>query len=354
MEFTDKDFRRLAVLFLLLALAILVFVLIRPIVLSILAGLILAYALFPVYKIISKKIKNKTLAASLVCLLVIILIVVPIYFIAPIMIDQIFELFKYSQTLNIQGFIRSVFPSAQEPFIVQMTTTFGSLSSQISSASLNFLVSFLLEIPTLLFHLVIVAFVFFYALRDSDRLANFMDALSPLNKVQEKKLVQQFKGITNSVVYGQILVGLVQGITAGIGFFVFGIPNALLLTVFAVVLSVIPILGPFLVWIPVVIYLFIKGSTTLGIIFLIYNITIVSNIDNLLRLYLVSRKTNLSQVIVLIGMVGGLFIFGIIGLILGPLILAYFITFLNAYKENTLSSLFKTEKEPTEQDDKQT
>ena len=87
------------------------------------------------------------------------------------------------------------------------------------------------------------------------------------------------------------------------------------------------------------------GITAIAIPFLIYNLLIVANIDNVLRIYLITRKTQMSQVIVLIGMIGGLFIFGMLGVLLGPLLLAYFITFLNAYRDNTLSSLFKTEKE---------
>ena len=88
-----------------------------------------------------------------------------------------------------------------------------------------------------------------------------------------------------------------------------------------------------------------KELADVDIPFLIYNLLIVANIDNVLRIYLITRKTQMSQVIVLIGMIGGLFIFGMLGVLLGPLLLAYFITFLNAYRDNTLSSLFKTEKE---------
>ena len=123
------------------------------------------------------------------------------------------------------------------------------------------------------------------------------------------------------------------------------IPHALLFAAMAIMLSIIPLIGPFIIWVPALIYLFIQGNTLSAVIFLIYNIVIVSNIDNILRIYILSKRTNLSTVIVLIGMIGGLFIFGILGLIIGPLLLAYFITFLHAYKDNTLSSLFNKEKE---------
>ncbi len=344
MEISDKDIKRLSVLLLILLLAILVFILVRPIGLSIIGGLLLAYTFFPIYKRILNKTKAKNISAIVVSLIVIILIVVPLYFLTPFMVNQVFELFKDAQAFDAQNLIKIIFPSAPESFIIQMTTTLGSVINKISSAILNTLVDLLLEIPTIMFHFVIVAFVFFFALRDSDKLGEFSSALSPLNKIQEKKLIQQFKDITNSIVYGQFVVGIVQGIVAGIGLFLFSIPNALILSVLTLILSVIPVLGAFFVWIPAAIYLFSQGNTFIATLFLLYNILIVSNIDNVLRLYIISKKTDLSQVIVLVGMIGGLFIFGMLGLILGPLILAYFITFLEAYKDNTLSSLFAVEK----------
>lgn len=346
MELNDKDIKKIAILLLVLALAVLVFLLIRPIILSIIGGLILAYAFFPIYKIILKKVRSKNLAASLVSLFAIILILLPIYFLLPVIVDKVFGLFQDAMAVEVVEIIQVIFPSAPESFIVQMTATWGSIISKITSAILNLMINFLLELPTFLFDFIIVAFVFFFTLRDSDKLGEFVSAISPLNKAQENKLVQQFKDITNSIVYGQIVIGIVQGLIAGFGFFIFGIPHALLLTVLAVVFSIIPILGPFVVWVPTSIYLFSQGNTPRFLVYLIYNLFIVSLIDNYLRVYFVTKKTKLSQVIVLIGMVGGLFIFGILGLIIGPLLLAYFLTFLHAYKDNTLSSMFKIEKEP--------
>ena len=340
---TERDIKIIAVLFIFLVLGILVFILIKPIIMSIIGGLILAYAFSPLYAIFLKHIKSKNASSAITSIIVLIIIALPVYFLTPLLVDQVFEMFRVSQTLNIQDLLQTLFPNASSTFTAQITASSYSIINKISSGILNWLVNLLLDIPTIAFNFIIVAFVFFFALRDSDKLSKFASGLSPLNKVQEKKIVDQFKEITTSIVYGQILVGLVQGITAGIGLFIFGIPNAVVLTILAIAFSIIPVLGPFFVWIPISIYLFSLGNNFITITFILYNLILVSNIDNFLRIYLVSRKTNLSQVIVLIGMVGGLFVFGILGLILGPLILAYLLSFLNAYKDKTLSSLFKQE-----------
>ncbi len=343
MEITDKDIKRLAVVLLIVVLTILVLFLLKPIVLSIIGGLILAYILLPVYRWTVKRVKSKNLSAAIVCLITFLTIGVTLYFTVPFLIKQVFNLFELSQKLELPRYVRSLFPAASEEFIVQMTVSLTSIISKISSAVLNSLISFLLEIPKIVFHFVIVLFVFFFTLRDHEKLTSFVSDLSPLNKIQEQKLVKQFKDITNSIVYGQVLIGFIQGVLAGIGFLLFGIPNSILLTVLAVMLSVIPLLGPFFIWIPVSIYLFGSADVLTAVAFLAYNLILVSNIDNILRIYIVSKRAQMSPVIILIGMIGGLLIFGILGLILGPLLLAYFILVLEAYRKNELSSLFRHE-----------
>jgi predicted PurR-regulated permease PerM len=124
---------------------------------------------------------------------------------------------------------------------------------------------------------------------------------------------------------------------------VFKVPNALILTVVATISSVIPLIGPGLVYVPATIYLGVTGEPFLAIIYLLYNLLIVSTVDNLIRAHLISRKTKASQAVILVGMISGLFVFGLLGLIIGPLVLIYFITFLKAYKDKTLSSLFSAD-----------
>lgn len=343
MEITDKDARKVAFLLIIVFLAILVFFIVRPIILSVVSGLILAYVCFPIYRWILCRVKSKTLAASIITILVILAIFLPIWYLIPVLVEQVFKFFQLIQTLDISSFLRNLFPNASSQFIAQtataITTTFNNLSSTITAS----LVNFLIDLPTFALKLLLAGFVFFYTLRDFDSLKEFVSGLSPLNKPQEQALVRQFRGITESIVYGQVLIGIIQGILVGIGLLIFGVDNALLLTVLASIFAIIPMIGPAIVYIPVALFMLVTGQTTSAIIFLLYCLLIVSTIDNFLRIILMSRKTDLSQAIILVGMIGGLFLFGILGLILGPLIVAYFIIFLKAYREKTLSSMFAHE-----------
>ncbi len=340
MDFGEKTIRRLAVILLIVILGVLVFFLIKPVAVSIIGGLLLAYTFVPVFNVISRYIKEKNTATVFVSILGILIIGIPLWFVIPILIQQSFELFKFTQTLDVQGFVKAILPTASESFITQLSVMLNGFVSKITLAILNSSSDFFLNLPTLLLNSAIVIFVFFFALRDKEQFKEYASSLSPLAKPQEKIIVKQFKDITDSIVYGQVIVGLVQGLIAGFSFLIFGVPNALILTILAVFLSIIPIIGPSIVWFPVAIYLFASGNIFIAVMFLLYNLLITSVIDNLLRIYIISKKANISQVVILIGMVGGLFIFGLLGLILGPLILAYFLTFLKAYKEKNLGTLF--------------
>jgi len=304
MEFR-QDVKRFTPIVIILILGVLTFFMLKPILISISWGLILAYLFMPIYKKINTLIKSKNVSAFLVLLLSILIIIVPLWFIVPLLANQVFEVFKASQVLNVKGIITSLFPTASELFLIQLTTALNSFVSGLSSLVLNSLASFLINSLNILVNLLITAFVFFYALRDNEKLKSLAKDLSPISKAKEKIVAKQFKDITGSLIYGQIIIGLVQGVLAGIGFFVFGVPNPLVLTAIAILFSMIPVIGPWIVWVPIAVFLFIDGNTGVGLLFVLYNVLIVSSVDNLLRMHIVSRRVNLSPGIIFIGMMGG-------------------------------------------------
>lgn len=341
MAITENDVKKITFLVLLGLLAILSFLIIRPVLLSVLAGLILAYIFLPVHRYTTSWVKSKTLSAAIVSIVLLLIIAVPLWFLLPMISQQVFEVFKASQELDVTGLVQSVFPTASEQFTAQADATVKKAFSGITSSILDSIVDLLLNFATISLHLLLVAFVFFFTLKDEEQLRNFASGIIPLGKNQEKRLTKQFKDITHSILYGQVVAGIIQGSLAALALYVFGIPNALLLSVFALVLSVIPVIGPSFVYIPVSIYMLMTTNPLLAIGYLLFNVLIVSSVDSVFRSHFVSRRTNMSQAVILVGMIGGLFMFNILGLIIGPLILAYFITFLRAYKEKTISSFFE-------------
>ncbi len=343
MSIKEKDVKRYSAILIIIFLAILAFMIVRPLLISIAAGLILAYIFYPVYKRIYYLFKEKNTAALAVCVLIVLVIFIPLWFLVPVVIRQIFDMFNFIQTLDVVNFVKTIFPTSSKQLQIDVSTALINFIGKITTSSLSSLTSILLDLPNVLLNVAVIIFVFFFGMRDAEKLKIYVKELSPLKKEKATIIAQQFKNITNSIIYGNFIIGIVQGVATGIGLLIFGVPRALLLTLFAILASILPIVGPWAVWIPVAVYLFSIGHTGAAIGFAIYSILVVSTIDNFLRPYLVARKTKSPSVIVLIGMLGGLMVFGIIGLVIGPLVLEYSIMFLEAYRNKTLADVFESE-----------
>lgn len=343
MAIREKDVKRYSAIALVVFLVVVSFLTIKPILLSVFAGLILSYIFYPVYKRVYHLFGERTTSALGVSILIVIVVFIPFWFFVPLVLKQLFDAFTFLQALDVGGFVRTVFPSLPIQIQVDLTTTFISLIGKITTSSLNSLTGFLLDLPSVLLHFTVIIFVFFFSMRDADKLKSYVSELSPLKKEKGILLANQFKQITSSLIYGNFIIGIIQGILTGIGLLVFGVPNALLLTLIAIIASILPVIGPWAVWIPAAIYLFSSGNAPLAIGFAVYSILVVSTIDNILRPYFVARKTKSASVIVLVGMIGGLISFGLLGLLIGPLILEYVVLFLEAYKNRALADMFESE-----------
>jgi predicted PurR-regulated permease PerM len=203
---------------------------------------------------------------------------------------------------------------------------------------MNYFSQLVLDLPTIIAKILVVFFTFYYALRDKEGIMSYIKSLLPFSKEVEKKLFESTKDITFSVLYGQIIIGVLQGIILAIGFFVFGVQNSLLLSLLAVLAGILPILGPLFVGIPVAIGLIIGGNSFAAIGILIFAL-ISSQSDHIFRPLLVAKRTKLHTALVLIGMIGGFLLFGLLGFILGPLIIAYLIIIVETYRNKSLPAV---------------
>lgn len=168
--------------------------------------------------------------------------------------------------------------------------------------------------------LSLVLVFFFY--RDGPRLALFAkDLLQRLIKDRADYYIDLVAGTVRRVVNGVIGTAAAQAVFALFGFLVAGVPGALLLAALTFMLSLIP-MGPPLVWGPAVVWLFFQNEYGMAIFLLLWGFLVISSVDNFLKPYLISRGGNLPLVVVLMGVFGGLFAFGFMGLFLGPTLLA--------------------------------
>jgi predicted PurR-regulated permease PerM len=193
-------------------------------------------------------------------------------------------------------------------------------ASSIASNVLNFLVYFF-------FMLLII----YYLLIDGGKLIAFIIDLSPLPKDQDEKLIQKFKDMAGAILIGNGFCGLIQGVAGGIVFFLFNFKSPFLWGVIMALLAFLPIIGIGVVFIPVAIYLFLKARIASGIFFIVFYIILSGGIEYLLKPKLVGQRVKMHTLLVFFSIIGGLKMFGILGIIYGPLVATAFLTLTDIY-----------------------
>jgi predicted PurR-regulated permease PerM len=330
-------FRKSTTIVILGILLVLSFFLVKSLLLSIVGGILLAFVFSPIYNFLCKVTKSKTLSASIVCFVFLFSILLSLWFLAPKMIDESIKLYKTVQQMDIVTPLKTIFPNlfTSPEFSQEVGSVLHSFIIKAINSLVTSLTDMLLELPTILMQIFVVFFTLFYTLRDKEKLTDYIKSFLPFSKEVVNKLFESTKDITFSVLYGQLICGIIQGIILGIGLIIFGVPNALLLTLAAIILGVLPIIGPVVIGIPVAISFLLGGNLPSAIGISIF--TLISTLsDHFFRPLLVSKRTKLNPALVLIGMIGGLLFIGILGLVLGPLILAYLAIVLEIYRNKSL------------------
>ncbi len=179
----------------------------------------------------------------------------------------------------------------------------------------------------LLLNICLMLYLTFFLLRDGQQLLELLIRALPLGDARERMLFAKFGEVTRATIKGNMVIAVIQGSLGGLIFWALGIPGALLWGVVMAVLSLIPAVGPAIVWAPVSLYLFATGANVKAIILIAVGMGVIGLVDNILRPILVGRDTKLPDYIVLLSTLGGLGLFGINGFVIGPLVAALFIAF---------------------------
>jgi predicted PurR-regulated permease PerM len=172
--------------------------------------------------------------------------------------------------------------------------------------------------------LAIMLYLLFFLLRDGKALAERIKQTIPLRADQKTALFSRFADVVRATVKGGVLVAIVQGALGGLAFWFLGIHAPLLWAVVMAFLSLLPAIGAILVWLPVAVYLLTSGAMWQGIGLIAYGLLVIGLVDNFLRPFLVGKDTKLPDYVVLISTLGGIEVFGLNGLVIGPLIAAIF------------------------------
>lgn len=330
--------RKTLAIVILLALLVLAFFLIKPFIVAIILGFILAFVLTPLYKRALKLIKSPAATSLLITIVTVLILAVALYFIAQIAIKEAFNLYIEIQKVDfyslINGFLSHIFETPD--LSRQITTTIQQAIITLTSSFTESAGKVLTNAPAIILQLFVVLFVTYYSLKEGPRLIKYIQEVLPFSADVNEKLVKRSKEITTATIYGQVIVGIIQGAVAGVGFYIFGAPSPLFFTILAILLAIIPFIGPAFVWVPVSVFMIATGNTTNGILMFVFGIIVVSWIDNIVKPGIVGKKGKLNEVVALIGMLGGLALIGPVGIVVGPLVLEYLLIFIELYRTGNI------------------
>lgn len=294
---------------------------------------IIAVIFHPLYlKLRKYVIHNDSFAAGGTIVVAFIIIIIPITFFSFQVVSEARNFYAnfgvFSSTLSHVSMVITDKLSFLSPFVsvdisahikTLFEQFFGSVGS-IFSGILNGLFVFLLGIVTL-----------FFFLRDGQKFIQKLIIISPLAEVYDEEILSKLKHAVNSIVKGSLAVAGIQGVVAGIGLFIFGIPNPALWGALAMFAALIPGIGTGLVVIPVLVYLFVTGQTFNFIGFGIWGVMVVGLVDNFVRPILVGRGVHIHPFLIFMSVFGGIIVFGPLGFLLGPLVLSILYSLMDIY-----------------------
>lgn len=178
-----------------------------------------------------------------------------------------------------------------------------------------------------------IIFTMYYLFRDGERILRALRDFLPLDRAQVDTVFTRAREVINASLYGVLVIGIIQGALGGLAFWALGLPSAIVWAVVMAILSMIPMAGAFIVWVPAALFLAATGHWVKAIVLTAWGALVIGTVDNFLRPKLVGEKTRLHELFVFFSVLGGLNLFGVLGLVLGPVILAITLALLDIVRE---------------------
>ncbi|MCB9798831.1 AI-2E family transporter [Candidatus Nomurabacteria bacterium] len=317
--------------------------LLSPIAYPIFWAAVVAVMFYPLYRFVHRHIKIESLSSFITILAIIALVFLPLLLITTLTVHQSANLYysvtrdgalfpdlnDVSQNLSSLPIIGRYASEAESYWIANSQ----SIAQQVSSSLYENLVSFTQTSLRFVIMFFIMVYTLYYFLKDGKKLLVRLMQLSPLGNAYEEKLYHRFVSTTRATLKSTLIVGGIQGAIGGLLFWITGIPGPLVWGVVMMVLSLIPAVGSFIIWLPAAAIMLAIGNTWEGITILVGGAFVISTIDNVLRPPLIGHDTQMHPLLIFLSTIGGLFLFKISGFIIGPIIAALFFSILTIYSD---------------------
>lgn len=334
---SERGLRDLALLSLTVLSLLLCFLIVRPFVSALAWAAALAVIAWPLHRRLVGLTGRPTASATLSVIVVTLLLILPIGVIVPAVIDEALAGYKlirarietdaWSQALGGQAWMASLWEWLRERIdVVDLLQRAGTALTAIGSYAVRVSFTGSIEFALTLFFL-------FYFLRDATAVLEALRRLLPVSRDEGERLLRVAHDTLFATVFGKALVAIVQGTLGGAMFWWLDLPAYWLWGVVMALLSLIPLLGPPLVWLPAALLLLAAGEWAQALLVVAWGAAIVGLADNLLYPVVVGRYLRLHTVPLLVALIGGLAVFGAVGFFLGPVVLALTAALLGIWRD---------------------
>lgn len=306
------------------------------------SGLFIAYLAYPGYRWLHKRVRYAPAAALLMLIGITAMVLVPLFFIILELVQELADLlFVLSDPRTLEAWItqmqigfyefvgrdpETIDPETRDTLVQSILPIAQSAISRMGTLIIQ-------QLPAALIGVFVMLYIMYYAFVDGHKFIDIIRDILPMQEAHRDLMFHEIGNVIRAVMFGQVLTSLIQAVLAGIGYAVFGVPNAILWSVVTFVLALLPVIGPPLVWAPWGLVLIAQGDTFAGVGLIIYSAIMVSSIDNIIRPKLIGDRAHIHPTVVLLGVLGGVVVFGFAGIIMGPLVLSVFVTILNVYRK---------------------
>lgn len=340
---TDKKFYFIVLLFLVLALGYLSYLILKPFLSSIMWAIVLSIVFYPIYAFILKRLRWKPLASLITLVIILLVILGPFSYLSFVLTQEIVAMMGKIE----KGTLDPLSTIIQHPYINVMLNkilSFFNVSeaqfqkvlidtiSQVGKTSTGFIKSGLGNIASAAIDFIFMIFSIFFLLEDGPRFVEKLGDYMPFSKKQGEKILTQTKGIVISTIYGGVTVAVIQGVIGGLAFAILKVPSPVLWGVAMFIASFIPLVGTFIIWGPAALYLFLQGQLWKGVILVLIGVFGISAADNVLRPLIIRDKMRMPILAIFFSILGGIKLFGFIGFIMGPLVLALFVSVFEIFR----------------------
>ena len=315
---------------------------VQPFISTLLWSIVLSIIAMPIHKRLRRWGHSPTVAAMITLVFIIIVVVIPMFFLAKAMVTEagnaipsihqgLTDLLKPDSRAqkwlehypSLQRFVQQF---AEPANLTERLKTVGASLSQTAFGLVGNVLLALVQVG-------LVLFTTFYMLRDTEGLAKGAKGLLPLSSEQTNGIMTAIMGIISASLKGTVMIAAIQGLLGGLTFWALGLTSPLLWGVFMFITSMLPVVGSSIIWAPTAAYLALMGHYTQAIILVAVGAGIISTVDTVLRPILVGKRTRMHELVVFFAVLGGLQVFGVLGIIMGPVVVALTMGFLLIFNQ---------------------